>query len=291
MLSSHCYCLYSTVQNVPENGLAYHPFKKRGDGYLGRGASCRGLTVRVKFCIKRLAFITVTGFIISLEIVVANALNKLIEFPLKLQGSHASNKIRRDWVVGIGISGSRRGYGKQCAQRFVGLRAERRCDLAGAIDTHGQQPDFVTIELLRVAVWTEYIARLHDRVGMSDGSRDLQIRGQSDLVLTDRWRLLGKGIPPALRHVARHCDESTWHGRDSTSYKSGWLARDLVSVGCGFVCNIQIQQHPIDVPQSHPPENFASRFWTVQVWPDEGLVGRMLNQVQGGFSTSGPGAA
>jgi hypothetical protein len=30
--------------------------------------------------------ITVTGFIISLEIVVANALNGLIEFPLKLQG-------------------------------------------------------------------------------------------------------------------------------------------------------------------------------------------------------------
>ena len=30
--------------------------------------------------------VTVTGFIISLEIVVANALNGLIEFPLKLQG-------------------------------------------------------------------------------------------------------------------------------------------------------------------------------------------------------------
>eukprot|EP00978_Attheya_sp_CCMP212_P031974 scaffold122791_cov33-Attheya_sp.AAC.8 len=31
----------------------------------------------------------------------------------------------------------------------------------------------------------------------------------SQHVLTDRWRLLGKGRPQALYHVAWHCNEST----------------------------------------------------------------------------------
>eukprot|EP00978_Attheya_sp_CCMP212_P031781 scaffold121357_cov60-Attheya_sp.AAC.1 len=89
--------------------------------------------------------------------------------------------------------------------------------------------------------------------------------------------------------AALRCDESTWHEIDSTSDESGRLARDFVSAGCVFVRSTQIGQHPIDVPQNRP-ENVASLFLSVQEWPGEGLVGRMLSPVQGGFSASGPGA-
>eukprot|EP00978_Attheya_sp_CCMP212_P025106 scaffold80177_cov34-Attheya_sp.AAC.4 len=165
---------------------------------------------------------------------------------------------------GIGVK--ERGYGSQSVQRFAGLRADRRVPRLShfrarerAIDAHGRRPDSVAIELLLVAVWTGYIALLHDRVGTSDGGRGLRIRGQSGLELTDQLRLLRTGLPPVLQHVARHCDESTWPEIDSTSDELGRLTRDLVSVGYGSVRNILIEPHPIRERRNRP-ENFASRF-------------------------------
>jgi hypothetical protein len=66
-----------------------------------------------------------------------------------------------------------------------------RCDLAGPIDVHRQQPGSVTIGLLQVEAWTEYIARHHDRGGV--GATAVEISKSVDEVIL-YWLINGGGF-------------------------------------------------------------------------------------------------